>query len=154
MIREKTIFFEKTSEFTRMPERGSGGAAGWDLFSAERKVLEPFKPTLVSLGFKIAIPAHTLLYVLPRGGRSFKTNTLIANSPGLVDEDYRGEMFVIVNFIPLLSVNHLPETFVIDVGEKIAQCVLMDYHTQNWYLVDKVSNDTKRGEGNLGHTGN
>ena len=150
-MKTREIFFERISEFAKLPERGSKGAAGWDLFSAERKVIEPFKPTLVSLGFKIAIPKDTQLQVLPRGGRSFKTNTLIANSPGLVDEDYRGEMFVIVIFIPRLKPN-TSEKFVINVGEKIAQCVLTDYHVQNWNVVDKIMNDTERGEGNLGST--
>lgn len=151
-MKTKNIFFEKTSEFARMPERGTEGAAGWDLFSAEDKLLLPFRPTLVSVGFKVAIPENTLLFILPRGGRSLKTDTIIANSPGLVDEDYRGELHVIVNYIPYLDPNR-SNKLRIEAGEKIAQCVLMDYHLQEWNKVDKIIGDTKRGENAFGSTG-
>lgn len=68
------------------------------------------------------------------------------NAPGTIDADYRGEIGVII-------ANLSREDFIINPGDRIAQRVISRYVTMNAVVVDKIPNDTERGDGGYGHTG-
>lgn len=138
---------------SQVPTRGTDGAAGWDLFAAEEVILLPFKPALVPTNLDIAIPKDHMMLVLPRSGNSLKKNLLIPNSPGLIDEDYRGHLQVILSWMPENYNSGVVMKYKIAKGDRIAQAVLVPYVTQNW-VKSSVLPQTARGEAGFGSTGN
>lgn len=142
-----------------VPTRGSAGAAGWDLYAAENCCLKPFVPTLCPTNIDIAVPAGHMLWVLPRSGNSLKKQIIVPNSPGLVDEDYRGHLQVILSWIP--NVNEvwnwagapiMTPVLIVKKGERIAQVVLMPYVEQVWSRKDELP-PSARGAAGFGSTG-
>ena len=101
---------------------------------------------LIPTGLFIEVPKGYKANVLPRSGLALKAGITVANSPGLIDEDYRGEIGVIL-------INHSNDNFIIKNGDRIAQLVLTKYEKIEFEEVDELSN-TNRGEGGFGHTDN
>ena len=137
-----------------LPKRGSAGAAGWDICAAEDVVLLPFKPTLVPVKFDIEIPPGTAMLILPRSGNALKKGIIIPNSPGLIDEDYRGHAATIMMWIPDPALNEPEDAgrfFIVKSGDRIAQALLIEYRIQQWEIVDELST-TGRGRGGFGST--
>ena len=130
-----------------LPAYATAGAAGMDLLAAvaEPVTLAPGARTLVPTGLKIALPAGYELQVRPRSGLALKHGIILPNSPGTVDEDYRGELQVIV-------MNAGEAAFTIERGMRIAQAVVSPVVRARWQEVDTLP-ETVRGEGGLGSTG-
>ena len=102
-----------------LPERAYAGDAGLDLAACERHELGPGERAVVGTGLAVAIPAGHAGFVQPRSGLAAKHGLTIVNTPGLVDEGYRGELRVI-----LLNTD-ARETFVVEPGMRIAQLVVL-----------------------------
>ena len=130
-----------------LPAYATAGAAGMDLLAAvtEPVTLAPGARTLVPTGLKIALPAGYELQVRPRSGLALKHGIILPNSPGTVDEDYRGELQVIV-------MNAGEAAFTIERGMRIAQAVVSPVVRARWQEVDTLP-ETARGEGGFGSTG-
>ena len=90
------IDIKKLHEDAVIPTYGTEGAAGFDFYSVDDYVVDPGKTVIVKTGLAVAVPIGYYLAVVPRSGVSAKTGIRIANSPGTVDADYRGEVGVIV----------------------------------------------------------
>lgn len=122
-------------------------AAGMDLYAeiADDRVLAPGERALVGTGIAIALPDGYEAQVRPRSGLALKHGITMLNSPGTIDADYRGEIGVIV-------VNHGSEPFVIRNGERIAQMVVAPVTRVNLLETDELD-ETERGSGGFGHTG-
>ena len=131
----------------QLPKYMSDGAAGMDLAASPdtEVVLEPGKRALVGTGIAIALPRGCEAQVRPRSGLAYKHGVTVLNAPGTVDEDYRGE-------VKVLLVNHGDEPFVVRNGERIAQLVIARVER---VVLDEQSSldDTARGAGGYGHTG-
>ena len=97
-------------------------------------------------GFCLEIPEGYFVEIRPRSGLSSKENILIPNSPGTVDSDYRGQVFV-----PLLNLSKAP--FTVTNGLRIAQMLVCRSIEMEWNLVEEISLDTARGIGGFGSTG-
>ena len=130
-----------------LPSYATEGAAGMDLIAAvtERLVIPPGGRALVPTGLKIALPAGYELQVRPRSGLALKHGIVLPNSPGTVDEDFRGELQVIV-----LNAGEAP--FTIERGMRIAQAVVSPVVRAVWREVDALP-ETARGAGGFGSTG-
>lgn len=128
-----------------LPERATPGAAGHDLRAAEDAVLEPGVVTSVPTGLEIALPAGMEGQVRPRSGLAARHGVTVANSPGTIDPDYRGELKV-------LLVNLGPETVRLERGERMAQLVLARFEVPRVEEVD-VLPETERGDAGFGSTG-
>ena len=136
---------EKINEKAIMPNYAHEGDAGLDVYSVEKVVLEPGDRALIHTGIKIELPKNTEAQIRPRSGLALKHGITLVNSPGTVDEGYRGEIGVIV-------INHGKETFVVEEGMKIAQMVIKPV----WRVeIEEVSslNDSERGENGYGSSG-
>lgn len=129
-----------------LPKYETPGAAGMDIRAniTEPIVLGSLERTLVPTGLKIAIPEGYEVQVRPRSGLALKHGISMANTPGTIDSDYRGEIGVIM-------INLSKEDFVINPGERIAQLVLGKVYQMD--LVEGELSATERGEGGFGHTG-
>jgi dUTP pyrophosphatase len=135
------------SEGLPLPGYATPGAAGMDLLAAVQAplVLQPGARTLVPTGLAIALPPGFELQVRPRSGLALKNGIVLPNSPGTVDEDYRGELQVIV-------MNAGTEPFIIERGMRIAQAVLAPVVRVAWTEVAELD-ETQRGAGGFGSTG-
>ena len=139
------IDIKKLHEDAVIPTYGTEGAAGFDFYSVDDFVVDPGKTVIVKTGLAVAVPVGYYLAVVPRSGVSAKTGIRIANSPGTVDAEYRGEVGVIVT-------NTSNDTFTIDKGYRIAQGIILPYFQAQFNLVDELD-ETARGAGGFGHTG-
>ncbi|SHE72650.1 dUTP diphosphatase [Clostridium fallax] len=128
-----------------IPSYAHEGDAGLDLFSVEEKILKPSQSTLIKTGIKIELPKNTEGQVRPRSGLALKHCITLVNSPGTIDEGYRGEVGVIM-------INHGKDDFKIEKGMKIAQLVVKPVWRVNVFEVDELS-ESERGEGGFGSTG-
>lgn len=132
------------------PRYASEGAAGLDLTACITSpiVLMPGGRTRVPTGLSVALPAGHEGQVRPRSGLAAKHGITVLNAPGTIDEDYRGEVEVIL-------VHLGQEPFTIQHGDRIAQLVVAPVtHVQIELVQDNEAlGATQRGEGGFGSTG-
>ena len=130
-----------------LPSYATEGAAGMDLLAAVMAPLTipPGGRALVPTGLCIALPHGHELQVRPRSGLALKHGITVPNTPGTVDEDYRGELQVIV-------LNAGTEPFSVERGMRIAQAVVAPVTRASWREADTLP-DTSRGAGGFGSTG-
>lgn len=135
------------AEGLALPSYATEGAAGMDLLAAVMSpmVIPPGARMLVPTGLRIAIPAGFELQVRPRSGLALKNGIVLPNSPGTIDEDYRGELGVIV-----MNCGDAP--FTVERGMRIAQAVIAPVVRAAWREVVELP-DTARGTGGFGSTG-
>ena len=136
---------KRLSEDAVIPHYAHPGDAGLDLFSIEHCELAPGASALVKTGISIELPQDTEAQVRPRSGMALKYAVTVLNTPGTIDEGYRGEVGVIL-------INHGRDAFVVEKGMKIAQMIIKPVITVDIEEVDELS-DTHRGEGGFGSTG-
>ncbi|GIW76591.1 MAG: deoxyuridine 5'-triphosphate nucleotidohydrolase [Phycisphaerae bacterium] len=122
-------------------------AAGFDVCAAvdQPVVLKRGEIRLIPCGFALAVPEGYECQVRPRSGLSSKFGVTMINSPGTIDSDYRGEVF-----IPL--VNHGPSDFTVERGMRIAQMLILPVPPVKLVEVEDLD-ETARGSGGFGHTG-
>lgn len=128
-----------------VPTYGSEDAAGFDFYALENIIIHPHESGLVKTGLSMAIPKGYEIQVRPRSGISLKTPLRVANAPGTIDADYRGEVCVIIT-------NTADYGYEIAKGTRIAQGVLKKAPQANFIEVDDLD-DTARGSGAFGSTG-
>jgi deoxyuridine 5'-triphosphate nucleotidohydrolase len=130
-----------------LPGYATEGAAGMDLVAAvtEPVVVAPGQRVLIPTGLAIALPPGYELQVRPRSGLALRNGIVLPNSPGTIDEDYRGEIQVIV-------LNTGSEPFRVERGTRIAQGVLAPVVRAAWEEVEDLD-VTARNAGGFGSTG-
>ena len=130
-----------------LPAYATAGAAGMDLLAAVDApvVIRPGERCLIPTGLMIALPLGYELQIRPRSGLALRHGMTLPNSPGTIDEDYRGEIQVI-----LLNMGH--ETFTVERGSRIAQAVLSPVSRARWEEVAELD-ETAREGGGFGSTG-
>jgi len=129
-----------------VPTYGTDGAAGFDFYAIEDVELLPGETKLIKTGIAMEIPVGYEVQVRPRSGMSLKTSFRVANAPGTIDADYRGECNVIGQNV------HQYHMLDIKKGDRIAQGVLSKVPQADFEVVDELS-DTDRGTGGYGSTG-
>jgi dUTP pyrophosphatase len=136
----------KLEDGAQMPLRGSEQAAGWDLYNNEAETVyiagggrKKFKT-----GVSVALPKGTYWKIESRSGLASKLGVHAIG--GVIDSDYRGEVSVILVNSGLLGVEIPP-------GAKIAQAILLRHEELTFEFVEELPNDTERGTGGFGHTG-
>ncbi len=131
-----------------LPAYATAGAAGMDVLAAVDRnlALAPGERAAVPPGLKHAIPARYEVQVRPRSGLALRHGLTVANAPGTIDSDYRGELQV-------LLANLGPSAVTITRGMRIAQLVVAPVVRGRWAVVDAVAADTVRGAGGFGSTG-
>ena len=122
-------------------------SAGMDLKAniTEPVTIASLERAMIPTGIYIELPEGYEAQIRPRSGLAAKFGVTVANAPGTVDADYRGEVKVIL-------VNLSKEPFVINPGERIAQMVIAKYEKIEWEEVEELG-DTERGDGGFGSTG-
>jgi dUTP pyrophosphatase len=129
-----------------LPEYKTLEAAGLDLHAAEDKAIGPGQWAAIRTGIKIQLPRFHEGQIRPRSGLALNWGVTVLNAPGTIDEDYTGELMVIL-------INHGPQNFRVRRGDRIAQLVISlrtyCYVTE----VEVIERVTERGDKGFGSTG-
>ena len=130
-----------------LPSYATVGSSGMDLMAAitESIVIKSGHRVIVPTGISIALPPMYEAQIRPRSGLAAKNGITVLNTPGTVDNDYRGEVKAIL-------INHGTEDFVIERGMRIAQMIIAKYEQLEILEVDSLDS-TDRGNKGFGSTG-
>ena len=130
-----------------LPAYATSGAAGMDVAAAVDKpvILAAGERLAIPTGFAMAVPAGYEAQIRPRSGLALKHGVTIANAPGTIDSDYRGE-------VAILLVNLGDQDFTIARGMRIAQMVVAPVTQVTPIATDSLA-DTERGDAGFGSTG-
>jgi dUTP pyrophosphatase len=140
-----TLKFKLIHPDAILPEYAHPGDAGMDVKSVDDLTIKPGERALVHTGLVMMLPAGYEAQVRPRSCLALKKGVTVLNTPGTIDEGYRGEVGVIL-------ANFGSEDFVVSKGDKIAQIVVAPVTIAQ--IVETADVDeTERGEGGFGSTG-
>jgi dUTP pyrophosphatase len=141
------ILIKRLSNNIPLPKYETEGSSGMDLTANVNKVIEiqPGKSEIIPTGLALSIPKNYEIQIRPRSGLAAKNQISVLNTPGTIDEDYRGEIKVIL-------INLGEKKFKIEKGLRIAQMVLCPIIKAELEEVDELD-ETKRGSGGFGSTG-
>lgn len=130
-----------------LPAYKTTQSAGMDIQAhlEQEVVLKPGERTLIKTGLYIELPAGFEAQIRPRSGLALKHGISMANTPGTIDADYRGEIGVIL-------INHGQEDFTVAPGDRIAQMVIARHEQARWIEVTELET-SERGAGGFGSTG-
>ena len=131
-----------------LPDYATFEAAGMDVrayLPDGPVVLKSLERALIHTGLYMQLPSVYECQIRPRSGLALKSGISIANSPGTVDADYRGEVGIIL-------VNLGKEDFTVNDGDRICQMVIKQYSHVSWEVVGELDR-TRREDGAFGHTG-
>ena len=146
---EPEIRIQKLPHFDglALPSYATAGAAGMDVEAAVEAdmVLAPARRAAVPTGLAMAIPAGFEIQVRPRSGLAPKHGVTVANAPGTIDSDYRGE-------VKIMLINLGEDDFTITRGMRIAQLVVAPVNLAILAVADTLET-TDRGSGGFGSTG-
>ncbi len=142
------VMIQKMRDCAKIPAYATDGSAAVDLCAAieEEITLAPGERRLIPTGIAISIPKGTVAILSARSGLSYKKGIAAANGIGVIDSDYRGEIF-------FSSVNLSSEPYTVTPGERICQMMLMPVFAMNFTEVASLD-ETLRGAGGFGSTGN
>lgn len=137
----------KFREQAAIPFRQTPGSVGYDLVACldQSIFIQPKEVVLVPTGIGIDLPMGYEAQIRPRSGLSSKNKLLIINSPGTIDSDYRGEIF-----IPIMNLGNTD--FEVSSGLRIAQMIIAKYEIVEWVEVDHLG-ESSRGEKGFGSSG-
>lgn len=141
------IKFVNKSEF-KNPNYAQEGDSGFDLRATEGGALKSLERKLVSTGLFFELPKGCELQIRPRSGMAYKHGITVLNTPGTIDNGYRGE-------VKVLLVNLSNEDFTWDKGDRIAQGVISHRVASETAELVEVSelSESERNEGGFGSTG-
>lgn len=148
------VKIKKLHPDAKVPTYGSSGAACFDIYalgdaecwpSSEGLPIEFFGGHTFSTGLAFEIPEGFVMKVYSRSGHGFKNDTVLANSVGIIDSDYVGQLFVRLH-------NHGEEPFIVKKGDRIAQGMIVPVERVEFPVVEELK-QTERGTGGLGSTG-
>ena len=126
-----------------LPTRQTNGSAGYDL--AATQFAQVKDRLTLDLGIKIKLPPNHCALIVPRSGLDINNNVFVPRVR-VIDADYRGPVMVDLE-------NRGSEPFDIKPGDRIAQMLVVPVPPVNWQRIEKIQDDTERGEKGFGSTG-
>lgn len=143
----KTVYFKKLDPRAIIPQYATSHSAGMDLYILLDKpvIIDPGEVKLLSTGLAIQMAPKMEAQIRPRSGLSLKYPNYLANSPGTIDSDYRGE-------IKIPFVNMTSKMAILGHHDRVAQIIFSRLLTIEIEEKEELD-DTKRSDGGFGHTG-
>lgn len=145
MRKIRILRVERLSKDATLPKYAHPGDAGMDLFAIENASIPPGGRVLIRTGIRIQLPAGTEAQIRPRSGLAMKEGVTVLNSPGTIDEGYRGE-------IAVLLINLGAKAFQVRPKMRIAQMVIQQF-TRVLVSEKKSLPDSTRSTAGFGSTG-
>lgn len=147
---EPVLKIKRISDNAVIPTRGSKDAAGYDLYCVASPIstiqILPGDTVKIHTGIQMEIPDGYVGLLFARSGIAIKKGLRPANAVGVIDSDYRGEIIVALH-------NDSNTTQCVNLGDRVAQLVLVKYFAPSIEEVVEDLSETERGEGSFGHTG-
>lgn len=141
-----TFFVYLAHENAQMPYKSNPTDSGFDLYACEDGAIGPMSWDMVSTGVHLGICEGFEIQVRSRSGLAGKLGVFVMNAPGTIDQDYTGEVKVI-----LFNANTQP--FRYKIGDRIAQMVPCRLDPVVLTQVDKKPENESRGDAGFGSTG-
>ncbi|MGB0574083.1 MAG: dUTP diphosphatase [Hyphomicrobiales bacterium] len=144
------IFKESNRETIKLPQYQTPGSSGLDLVAnleqdTEQIIIKPNKWEIIPTGITVELPDGFEAQIRPRSGLAYKYGVTVLNSPGTIDNDYRGE-------IKIILINHGHEDFIVKNGDRIAQMIISKYEQVELEEIEFLT-ETSRNDGGFGSTG-
>ncbi|MCQ2838627.1 dUTP diphosphatase [Helicobacter pylori] len=139
------IKIQKIHPNALIPKYQTEGSSGFDLHAVEEVTIKPHSVGLVKIGICLSLEAGYELQVRTRSGLALNHQVMVLNSPGTVDNDYRGEIKVIL-------ANLSDKDFKVQIGDRIAQGVVQKTYKAEFIECERLD-ETSRGSGGFGSTG-
>ncbi|MGN8493505.1 dUTP diphosphatase [Helicobacter pylori] len=139
------IKIQKIHPNALIPKYQTHGSSGFDLHAVEEVMIKPHSVGLVKIGICLSLEVGYELQVRTRSGLALNHQVVVLNSPGTVDNDYRGEIKVIL-------ANLSDKDFKVQVGDRIAQGVVQKTYKAEFIECERLD-ETSRGSGGFGSTG-
>ena len=137
---------ERLTETAIMPEYANNNDSGMDVFLDEELNLKSGERGCFKTGIRLLIPVGYEIVARPKSGLAIEKGITLVNTPGTIDEGYRGEVMMIV-------INHSDEDVHLSKGSKLAQLVIQKFTQCHLIEVDSIDTDTNRSTGGMGSTG-
>ncbi len=143
----KTVYFKKLDSRAVIPQYATSHSAGMDLYIILNKplIIDPGEVILLSTGLAMQMAPKMEAQIRPRSGLSLKYPNYLANSPGTIDSDYRGE-------IKIPFVNNSATMAILGHHDRVAQMIFSRLLTIEIEEREELE-DTQRSDGGFGHTG-
>ncbi len=138
------VKFKKLDENAIVPKYAHAGDACFDLFALEAGEVKPHKHVLIKTGLAYALPEDYEIQVRPRSGNAYKKMITVLNTPGTIDEIYRGDLGVIL-------INHSNNPWSWEAGQAVAQGAIKPVHYADFEEIDELP-DSVRGVAGFGST--
>ncbi|NHA80900.1 dUTP diphosphatase [Helicobacter pylori] len=139
------IKIQKIHPNALIPKYQTEGSSGFDLHAVEEVTIKPHSVGLVKIGIRLSLEVGYELQVRTRSGLALNHQVMVLNSPGTVDNDYRGEIKVIL-------ANLSDKDFKVQIGDRIAQGVVQKTYKAEFIECERLD-ETSRGSGGFGSTG-
>lgn len=144
------IYKKSNRETIKLPQYQTIGSSGLDLVAnleqdIEQITIKPNKWEIIPTGITIELPDGCEAQIRPRSGLAYKYGVTVLNSPGTIDNDYRGE-------IKIILINHGHEDFIVKNGDRIAQMIISKYEQVELEEIEFLT-ETTRNDGGFGSTG-
>jgi dUTP pyrophosphatase len=144
------IYKKSNRETIKLPQYQTTGSSGLDLVAnldqdSEQITIKPNKWEIIPTGIIIELPDGCEAQIRPRSGLAYKYGVTVLNSPGTIDNDYRGE-------IKIILINHGHEDFIVKSGDRIAQMIISKYEQVELEEIEFLT-ETTRNDGGFGSTG-
>ncbi len=144
------IYKKSNRETIKLPQYQTTGSSGLDLVAnldqeTEQINIKPNKWEIIPTGITIELPDGCEAQIRPRSGLAYKYGVTVLNSPGTIDNDYRGE-------IKIILINHGKEDFIVKNGDRIAQMIISKYEQVELEEIEFLT-ETTRNDGGFGSTG-
>lgn len=148
------VKFKKLYPDARLPTKGTAGAACYDLYSLEDCRLSPSNGrVIVGTGIAAELPPRHVGLVCSRSGLAANDGISVLNAPGVIDEDYRGEIKIILQLNAYDLWWPKPKACNFPAGSRLAQLMIMPVPLIYSVEVEEFSTTTDRADGGLGSTG-
>lgn len=144
------IYKKSNRETINLPQYQTPGSSGLDLVAnleqnTQQITIKPNKWEIIPTGITIELPDGCEAQIRPRSGLAYKYGVTVLNSPGTIDNDYRGE-------IKIILINHGHEDFIVKNGDRIAQMIISKYEKVKIEEIEFLT-ETSRNDGGFGSTG-
>src|SRR3989338_36804 len=141
MPEQKLLKVRKLNNHAKLPTRAYGGDLAYDLYSAERHVINPSEQKAVGTGISVEFPERWGGVIKDRSSMAAK---MIYTSAGVIDNGYRGEIKVLLR-------NDSGTPFIIEIGDKIAQ--LIPIPVIDWEIIETDIKESNRNTNGFGSSG-
>ena len=124
-----------------VPQYHTAGSVGFDLCARIDMIIKPFTPTIIPLNIIVQVPAGHAMLLLARSSLPLKKGLIVANSVGIIDQDYSGE----TDEVGLSVLNFTKNDVTVVKGERIAQGLIVPVEVVKFIKVKKMNDQSRRG---------